>query len=159
MSIRNILIIVLIIVLLILFFRNRGNFRTYELKGKVTMNNDCSDDINDLPSTIRIKGQLHFTNPSERPVDFDNLQIPAASINPSTKEAEYSFEVTTLHTAKEWKIELIRRSTNLRICDPIKCEGDPVCRNRTTLYYTIPVPSGQRVVTKDYTFNCSCYAP
>jgi len=32
MSIRNILIIVLIIVLLVLFFRNRGNFRTYELR-------------------------------------------------------------------------------------------------------------------------------
>ena len=60
MSIRNILVIVLIIVLIVLFFRNRGKIRTYELKGKVTMVNNCTNNTADLPDKIRIKAKLYF---------------------------------------------------------------------------------------------------
>jgi hypothetical protein len=161
MSIRNLLIIVIIIVLLVLFYYNRANLRTYELKGKVTMINDCSSDINDLPDTIRIKGKLHYDRAIEPPSEFDNMNIPAVAINASTKEAEYSFEVTSSHIAEEWKIEYIKRNTGLEICDPIVCEGTPVpvCRDAGTITasaFTIPVPPGQTVVTKDFRFSCSC---
>jgi len=162
LSIRNFLIIVLVIVLIVLFYYNRANHRTYELEVKVTMINDCSDEIGDLPDTIRIKGKLHFTSAIEPPEEFDNLQIPAAAINASTKEATHTFEVTTSHIAKEWKIELIKRNTGQEICDPIDCEGTPVCRDVgqiTANAYTIPVASGQRVVTADYTYRCSCIQP
>jgi len=159
MSIRNILIIVLIIILLVLFFRNRGNFRTYELKGKVTMVNNCSNNTADLTDKIRIKAKLYFQG-SASAENFNKSGIPAVITNATTREATYSLKITTSDIAKEWKVESITSDAFSEICDPIPCTAPRGCTNMATgNVYTVPVPSGQTVITKDYRFNCACMRP
>ena len=159
MSIRNILIIVLIIILLVLFFRNRGNFRTYELKGKVTMVNNCSNNTADLTDKIRIKAKLYFQG-SASAENFNKSGIPAVITNATTREATYSLKITTSDIAKEWKVESITSDSFTAICDPIPCTAPTVCTNMATgNVYTVPVPSGQTVITKDYRFSCVCMVP
>ncbi|MCH7518872.1 MAG: hypothetical protein IH964_07560 [Candidatus Dadabacteria bacterium] len=159
MSIRNILIIVLIIVLIVLFFRNRGNFRTYELKGKITMVNNCTNNTADLTDKIRIKAKLYFQG-STSAENFNKSGIPAVITNATTREATYSLKITTSDTAKEWKVESITSDAFSEICDPIPCPTPRDCINMATgNVYTVPVPSGQTVITKDYRFSCVCMVP
>ena len=159
MSIRNLLIIVLIIVLLGLFYFNKGKNREYELKGKVTMKNDCTKNNVDLPKKIRIKAKLHYQRSTVNPSSFNKGDIATAVVNAKTKDATYSLKETTSEIAKEWKIEAIVRNDGSEICKPIACKSPKVCRNMATLVrnrFTVPIPSGQTIVTRDYRFDCGC---
>ena len=158
MSTRNILIILLVVVLLVLFLRNKTKIRTYELKGKVTMTNACTNNTVDLADKIRIKAKLHYQNTTVNPDSFDKANIAAAT-NATTREAAYSLKQTTTSLAKEWRVEAITRNDLSDICQPISCTSPQVCTDRSTVAgdpYTVPIPSGQTVVTQDYTFSCAC---
>ncbi len=161
MSIRNLLIIVIIIVILGLFYFNKGKNREYELKGKVTMVNDCTGNNVDLPKKIRIKAKLHYQRSTVNPSSFNkgDIATAVAVVDAKTKDATYSLKETTSEIAKEWKIEAIVRNDVSEICKPIACQSPNVCRNMATVVrnrFTVPIPSGQTIVTRDYRFECSC---
>ncbi len=161
MSIRNLLIIVLIIVVSGLFSCNKGKNREYELKGKVTMVNHCTKNNVDLPKKIRIKAKLHYQRSTVNPSSFNkgDIATAVAVVNAKTKDATYSLKETTSEIAKEWKIEAIVRNDGSEICKPIACKSPKVCGNQATLVrnlFTVPIPSGQTIVTRDYRFECAC---
>jgi len=161
MSIRNILIILLVILLLVLFFRNRGSYWHYELKGKVTMINNCTNNTADLDDKIRIKAKLHFHGTNPRPESFFKT-FDAPVSNATTRVATYSLKVGNNVRAKEWKVESITRRAGTDICTPIPCTAPQICTDTATVAgdpYTVPVPSGQQVVTQDYRFSCTCLTP
>ena len=160
MSIRNLLIIVLMIAVVghLLFLLGCKN-REYELKGKVTMKNDCTKNNVDLPKKIRIKAKLHYQRSTVNPSSFNKGDIATAVVNAKTKDATYSLKETTSEIAKEWKIEAIVRNDGSEICKPIECKSPKVCRNMATVVrnrFTVPIPSGQTIVTRDYRIQCSC---
>jgi hypothetical protein len=158
MNIRNLLIVLLVVILIIIFFRNRGGVYQYELNGKITMVNNCSSNTVDLSDKIRIKAWLHF--PSSAPIDIEEHDIDAPVENPTTRETDYSLKITTNRTADKWKVEYIKRNDRRDICEPIRCPSPMVCRDISTSYTAdIPIPSGQRTVTKDYRIDCACGAP
>jgi hypothetical protein len=164
MSIRNLLIIVLIIVVSGLFSCNKGKNREYELKGKVTMKNDCTKNNVDLPKKIRIKAKLHYQRSTVNPSSFNkgDIATAVAVVDAKTKDATYSLKETTSEIAKEWKIEAIVRNDGSEICKPIACKSPLVplvCRDNATVErnrFTVPIPSGQTIVTRDYRIQCSC---
>jgi hypothetical protein len=157
MNNRNLLIIVLIIVLLGLFNCNKDKIRAYELKGKVTMKSYCTGKNVDLPNKIHIKAKLYYHNST--PSSFNKGDIATAVVDAKTKDATYSLKETTSEIAKEWKIEAIVRNDGSEICKPIECKSPKVCRNMATVernQFTVPIPSKEMIVTRDYRFECSC---
>ena len=160
MNNRNLLIIVLIIVLLGLFNCNKDKIRAYELKGKVTMKSYCTGKNVDLPKKIHIKAKLYYH--SSTPSSFNKGDIATAVVDAKTKDATYSLKETTTAIAKEWKIEAIVRNDGSEICEPIACKSPNVCRNGASLernHFTVPIPSGETIVTRDYRFDCVCRRP
>ncbi len=159
MKIRNIIIVLSISLLSLASICERG-VRTYELKGTVKMINDCTGNVVDLPAQIRMKATLSYSDTTDVD-DYNKANIPAAAAGPATREAEYSFKSTTSHIAKEWNVTEIVRNATTEICKPIICHGtpQPECQNRSANAFVVPVPSGQRVMTKNFNFGCTCVNP
>lgn len=161
MSARNILIILLVVVLLIIFYnRNRGNFFTYELKGKVTVINNCNSNILHIDDEVEIDAVLHLSSGDPEP--FPNETFDAPDINQNTRQADYELDLIVNRRATKWEIQSITAPGNIDFCsDPrLVCRDNTQrCENRSTITGEIPIPSGTTSITQDFTITCTCITP
>jgi len=137
-----------------LLFGRGSRTKTYVLSGKVTMVNDCSGDIDDLPDRIRMVFVIHYTDPNAQP-DQVEKQFDAVPTGQVEKTAEYRFESETNLTIDYWEYKEIRRNGET-VCPPIECESGFVCRDHGQKVHRITLPAGETEATKDWMISCGC---
>lgn len=126
------------------------------IRGDIKITNDCSGKAADIPTHVKIKGELH-DDQGNSVGDVDVVGPLGVDPNNPIKRGTYFLDVAlpaNWGTTKKWKIWITRRD-GTEICRPIDgCDPLANCKDQVSKPYEFDFTSW--ALTKEIKVSCSC---